>query len=57
MIRRLSVLCGTLLLLATLGCGNKGPLYLPEEAPDETTRAATTTSSQSGTGRRADKEE
>ena len=57
MIRRLSVLCGTLLLLATLGCGNKGPLYLPEEAPDETTQAATTTSPQSGTVRRADEEE
>jgi predicted small lipoprotein YifL len=26
--------CGLLTLLATLGCGNKGPLYLPEKAPE-----------------------
>jgi len=34
MIRPLSALCGVLTLLATLGCGNKGPLYLPEEATE-----------------------
>jgi predicted small lipoprotein YifL len=30
MIRRLTALCGALALLVTLGCGNKGPLYLPQ---------------------------
>ena len=30
MIRRLIALCGVLTLLFTLGCGNKGSLYLPE---------------------------
>ena len=34
MIQRLLTLCGILMLLATLGCGNKGPLYLPEKAPE-----------------------
>jgi predicted small lipoprotein YifL len=29
MIQRLTALCGALALLLTLGCGNKGPLYLP----------------------------
>ncbi len=39
MTERLVALCGVLTLLATLGCGNKGPLYLPEEgaeAPQQT---------------------
>jgi predicted small lipoprotein YifL len=27
---RLFALCGLLVLLTTLGCGNKGPLYLPD---------------------------
>ena len=31
MIRRLIAVCGVLTLLATLGCGNKGPLYLPQD--------------------------
>lgn len=31
MIRRLLVLVALTLLLFTLGCGNKGPLYLPQE--------------------------
>jgi predicted small lipoprotein YifL len=30
MTRRLIVFCGVLALLATLGCGNRGPLYLPQ---------------------------
>ena len=33
MIRRLIAVCGVLTLLATLGCGNKGPLYLPQDDP------------------------
>jgi len=37
-ILRLALLC--LLLAGTAACGNKGPLYLPETAP-ETTPAAT----------------
>lgn len=37
MTRRLTVLCGVLTLLFTLGCGNKGPLYLPQ--PDAATPA------------------
>ena len=32
MIRRLFVLGGLTLLLFTAGCGNKGPLYLPQDA-------------------------
>jgi predicted small lipoprotein YifL len=32
MTRRLLALCGVLALLFTLGCGNKGPLYLPSPA-------------------------
>lgn len=35
MIRRLIAVCGVLALMTTLGCGNKGPLYLPDAA-DET---------------------
>ena len=31
MIRRLIILCAALTLFAVLGCGNKGPLYLPQE--------------------------
>ncbi len=31
MIRRLLILVGLTLLLFTLGCGNKGPLYLPQD--------------------------
>lgn len=31
MIRRLIAVCGVLALLATLGCGTKGPLYLPQD--------------------------
>lgn len=31
MIRRLIAVCGVLTLLSILGCGNKGPLYLPQE--------------------------
>lgn len=27
---RLFAFCGLLVLLTTLGCGNKGPLYLPD---------------------------
>jgi predicted small lipoprotein YifL len=41
MIGRLIAACGVLVLLTTLGCGNKGPLYLPDaggEAAGETTR-------------------
>ena len=34
MIRRLIVFCGALALLATLGCGNRGPLYLPQDAAE-----------------------
>ena len=34
MIRRLIALCGVVTLLATLGCGNKGPLYLPQSDAD-----------------------
>lgn len=30
MVRRLIALGGALALLFTLGCGNKGPLYLPQ---------------------------
>ena len=33
MIRRLIAACGVLTLLATLGCGTKGPLYLPQDDP------------------------
>jgi len=33
MIRRLIAVCGVLTLLATLGCGTKGPLYLPQDEP------------------------
>ena len=36
MIRRLTALIGTLALLLTLGCGTKGPLYLPQ--PDAKTQ-------------------
>ena len=32
MIRPLTILCIALALSAMLGCGNKGPLYLPEQA-------------------------
>ncbi len=32
MIRRLFLLGGLTLSLLTLGCGNKGPLYLPQDA-------------------------
>ena len=38
---RLVALCGVLMLLATLGCGNKGPLYLPQEAADQQQKAET----------------
>jgi len=31
MIRRLIAVCGVLTLLGTLGCGTKGPLYLPQD--------------------------
>ena len=34
MTRRLIVFCGVLALLATLGCGNRGPLYLPQGDAD-----------------------
>jgi len=34
MIRRLIAVCGVLALLFTLGCGNKGPLYLPQPPAD-----------------------
>jgi predicted small lipoprotein YifL len=30
---RLTILCALLTLTALTGCGNKGPLYLPEPAP------------------------
>lgn len=30
MIPRLTAVCGALALLFTLGCGNKGPLFLPQ---------------------------
>ncbi len=30
MIRGLIAICGALALLITLGCGSKGPLYLPK---------------------------
>ena len=36
MIRRLVVIGALLGLLFTLGCGNKGPLYLPEDAAADT---------------------
>lgn len=31
MIRRFFALCGIVGLLMAQGCGNKGPLYLPED--------------------------
>lgn len=31
MIRHLVAVCGALALLLSLGCGNKGPLYLPQD--------------------------
>ena len=34
MIRTLTTLFAMLVLSAVLGCGNKGPLYLPQEAPE-----------------------
>ena len=34
MIRRLIILCTVLMLFAVLGCGNKGPLYLPQETAE-----------------------
>jgi predicted small lipoprotein YifL len=34
MTRRLIVFCGVLTLLATVGCGNRGPLYLPQSDAD-----------------------
>jgi len=34
MIRRLIAAGGALALLLTLGCGTKGPLYLPQPDPD-----------------------
>jgi predicted small lipoprotein YifL len=34
MIRSLTAAGGALALLLTLGCGTKGPLYLPQPAPD-----------------------
>lgn len=34
MIRRLIALCGVLALLTAQGCGNKGPLYLPQDNAD-----------------------
>lgn len=34
MIQRLIVLCTVLTLFAVLGCGNKGPLYLPQETAE-----------------------
>ena len=41
MARHLIFLCAALTLSAAAGCGNKGPLYLPEqdaaEAPDTAT--------------------
>ncbi len=40
MIGRLFALCGLILLLTTLGCGNKGPLYLPDSSDDEASQEA-----------------
>ena len=40
MTRRLTALCGALALLLTLGCGNKGPLYLPQSDSDAPPRPA-----------------
>jgi predicted small lipoprotein YifL len=34
MMRRVTLLLGSALLLASAGCGNKGPLYLPPPAQD-----------------------
>ena len=34
MTRRLIPLGGLVLLLLTLGCGNKGPLYLPQDVAE-----------------------
>ena len=34
MIRRLIILCTVLTLFTALGCGNKGPLYLPQETAE-----------------------
>ena len=34
MIRRLFMLVGLMLVLLTMGCGNKGPLYLPQDAAE-----------------------
>lgn len=31
MIRSLIALCAAVALLVALGCGNKGPLYLPQD--------------------------
>ncbi|MCB1802920.1 MAG: lipoprotein [Gammaproteobacteria bacterium] len=35
MVRRLTALAGALLLMFTLGCGTKGPLYLPSPPADK----------------------
>lgn len=36
MIRPLIAACGLLMLLTAFGCGNKGPLYLPEGGTERT---------------------
>lgn len=40
MIRRLIILVGLTLVLLTAGCGNKGPLYLPEDGAEPVQDAA-----------------
>ena len=39
MIRRLIAFCILLALLAALGCGQKGPLYLPQNDDESTSEA------------------
>jgi len=36
MIRPLIAACGIFMLLTVLGCGNKGPLYLPGDGTEQT---------------------
>lgn len=47
MTRSLTLLAGALLLLSILGCGNKGPLYLPQAAASGSAEATTDDAEQS----------
>lgn len=40
MIRRLFIAFGVLALIVSPGCGNKGPLTLPDKAADDTQAAS-----------------